>query len=127
MTQFKEYKADGEFVLHPDGTVRYDGLSPRAADIIAELLTYQSILESEKGEGGWQPIETAPKNVSVLVYIPNAEHYGEGIYRAILVDMRPTLRAPHWTTTGLHVGRDIGADCQPTHWMPLPAPPADHT
>lgn len=50
MTQFKEYKSDGEFVLDPDGNVRYDGLSPRAADIIAELLTYQSILEADKSE-----------------------------------------------------------------------------
>lgn len=73
----------------------------------------------------WQPIDTAPVNQSVLVYIPSpvAEHYGPGIYRAILVDTRPDLRAPYWTTTALHTGRDVGNGEQPTHWMPLPDPP----
>lgn len=73
----------------------------------------------------WQPIESAPTNQSVLVYIPNTEHYGEGIYRAILVDTRPELREPHWTSTALHSGRDILGDYQPTHWMPLPDPPKE--
>lgn len=68
----------------------------------------------------WQPIETAPTNTSVLVFVPRAEHYGPGIYRAILVDMGTGRR---WMTTGCHVGRDLGPDSQPTHWMPLPAPP----
>ena len=68
----------------------------------------------------WQPIETAPKNVTVLGYIPNAEHYGPGIYRMMLVDMRG---GPHWSVNGLHMGRDCGPDDQPTHWMLLPEPP----
>lgn len=66
----------------------------------------------------WQPIETAPKDVSVLVFIPHAEHYGEGIYRAIL-----SSEFGSWTTFGLHVGRAVGAGCWPTHWMPLPDAP----
>ncbi len=68
----------------------------------------------------WQPIETAPTNISVLVYIPNAEHYGEGIYRAILVDMGTGKR---WHASTLHMGRDINPENRPTHWMPLPEPP----
>jgi len=68
----------------------------------------------------WQPIHTAPTNDSVLVFIPNAEHYGEGIYRAMQVDMGTGRR---WMTTGCHIGRDCGPDNQPTHWMPLPASP----
>ena len=68
----------------------------------------------------WRPIETAPTNTSVLVFIPNAEHYGPGIYRAILVDMGTGRR---WGTFGLHIGRDPGPECQPTHWLPLPPPP----
>jgi hypothetical protein len=68
----------------------------------------------------WQPIETAPTNESVLVFVPNTEHYGPGIYRAIQVDMGTGRR---WMTTGLHVGRDCGAEAQPTQWMPLPSIP----
>jgi hypothetical protein len=70
--------------------------------------------------GNWQPIETAPLNESVLVYIPNTEHYGDGIWRAIHVDMRAVKR---WQTTGWACGRDLPSDVQPTHWMPLPEPP----
>src|SRR6185312_5594535 len=35
----------------------------------------------------WRPIETAPRNESVLIFIPNCEHYGHGVYRGMLVDM----------------------------------------
>jgi len=70
----------------------------------------------------WQPIETAPINVSVLVFIPNAEHYGVGIYRAIHVDMGTGKR---WHCTALHMGGDINPEYWPTHWMPLPEPPTE--
>lgn len=74
----------------------------------------------------WQPIDTAPVNQSVLVYIPSpvAEHYGPGIYRAILVDTRPDFRAPYWTTTALNCGSDVASNQEPTHWMPLPDLPS---
>jgi|GEM_PF-2348987 len=68
----------------------------------------------------WQPIETAPTNASVLVFIPNAEHYGHGVYRAMLVDMGTGRR---WMTTGYAIGRDCPVDGKPTHWQPLPAAP----
>lgn len=72
----------------------------------------------------WQPIESAPVNESVLVYIPNAEHYGEGIYRAIWIESDYEPHPRHWQTTGLHHGRDLNwLNYQPTHWMPLPALP----
>lgn len=78
----------------------------------------------------WQPIETAPINESVLVYIPNAEHYGEGIYRAIWIESSWLMNGKkprHWQTTGWHHGRDVCGDTQPTHWMPLPEPPESQT
>ena len=68
----------------------------------------------------WQPIGTAPKNISVLGFIPNAEHYGHGVYRMMLVDMGTGL---HWSVNGLHMGRDCGTENKPTHWMPLPDAP----
>ena len=72
----------------------------------------------------WQPISTAPKNESVLIFIPNAEHYGPGVYRGMLVDMGT---GPHWSANGLHMGKDCGTHYAPTHWMPLPAPPSEWT
>ena len=72
--------------------------------------------------GVWQPIETAPTNQAVLVFIPNAEHYGLGVYRAMLVDMGTGRR---WMTTALHCGSDCRHGQNPTHWMPLPPPPQD--
>lgn len=71
----------------------------------------------------WQPIETAPEDQSVLIYIPNAEHYGEGVYRAL---RKETVKKGVfiWMTTGLRHGSDLlRRDYQPTHWMPLPDPP----
>jgi hypothetical protein len=65
----------------------------------------------------WQPIETAPKYQAVLVFVPNREHYGPAVYRALLGEFG-------WTSTGLAVGRAMtGEGSQPTHWMPLPDPP----
>lgn len=71
----------------------------------------------------WQPIETAPINESVLVYVPNAEHYGEPIYRAIKIYFEGRQSQPYWTSTAVHCGRDIAGDYQPSHWMPLPESP----
>lgn len=69
----------------------------------------------------WQKIETAPLNESILIWVPQTEHYGPGIWRAIHVDMGT---GKHWLSTGLHVGRDLGDPYRPTMWRSLPAPPA---
>jgi hypothetical protein len=68
----------------------------------------------------WQPIETAPTNVSILIFLPNWDHYGHGVYRAIHVDMGTGQR---WHTTAYAMGRDLCSSMNPTHWMPLPDPP----
>ena len=67
----------------------------------------------------WQPIETAPKNAPILVFIPDAEHYGPGVYRGMLVD---NGKRAHWSTNAMNCGGDCGHRT-PTHWMPLPPPP----
>jgi hypothetical protein len=54
---------------------------------------------------GWEPIETAPKDRTVLVY-------DEG---AVFVSFWFEVRGGWW---------DNGiVDPPPTHWMPLPEPP----
>jgi hypothetical protein len=82
----------------------------------------QGIKDGVASASGWQPIETAPKNASVLIFIPNVEHYGPGIYRAMLVDMGT---GPHWSANAVAMGHDLGRDTAPTHWMPLPSPPQE--
>lgn len=72
----------------------------------------------------WQTIETAPINTAVLVFVPNWDHYGPGIYRAIRVNFGPDRAAEHWHSSAWAMGRDFATDCQPTHWMPLPDPPS---
>ena len=68
----------------------------------------------EAAEGGWQPIETAPKDGTwVLAY--DADEYGE------------TTETAHWVRNGMFGGAwEISDEMQikPTLWMPLPAPPA---
>lgn len=88
------------------------------ADLARRIKTFMAD-NASIGDAGceWMLIESAPVNESVLVYIPNAEHYGAGIYRAIKNKYDKT-----WSTFGMSVGRACG-DRQPTHWMPLPAPP----
>jgi hypothetical protein len=73
-------------------------------------------------EYGWKPADTAPFNESVLVFVPNCEHYGPGIYRAIRVNMGTGI---HWRSTCWGMGRDFPSDCQPTVWMPLPPSPEE--
>lgn len=68
----------------------------------------------------WRPIETAPENESVLIYIPNCEHYGAGVYRGMLINMGT---GRHWSANAVAMGRDLGGDLLPTHWMPLPESP----
>ena len=57
----------------------------------------------------WQPIETAPKRGSILLW--NGKEVGEG--------------HPAWCGDGYEwAGEGHACDPRPTHWMPLPAPPA---
>jgi len=62
----------------------------------------------------WQPIETAPKNyINVLVFDPG---YGQ------------VVAEYHFSFGGMWVVSAYSTDnsqtgLEPTHWMPLPAPP----
>lgn len=64
----------------------------------------------------WQPIETAPEDaVSVLLFIPTKGRFGvkSGFYAGA---------DECWSWYGCSGKREARAN-QPTHWMPLPAPP----
>lgn len=116
MTSTAETLRDARSVINGLAGKEYQLLLARLDGIIA-------VEEAITANGtAWQPIETAPKNESVLIYIPNAEHYGVGVYRGMLVDMGT---GPHWSANAVAMGRDLGRDTMPTHWMPLPVPPVN--
>ncbi len=61
----------------------------------------------------WQPIETAPKDRRILLW--NGDFIASGAYEGGVID-------------GFIMHRDVDDDWsidEPTHWMPLPAPPTD--
>lgn len=64
----------------------------------------------------WQPIETAPEGEDVIAFFPDAN---EECQRMIAHRLDGD-----WYPQDASIGESID-DVQPTHWMPLPAPPAD--
>lgn len=64
-------------------------------------------------EGGWQPIETAPKDKAVLC--ANQEDVFIAWYQT---------ETEHWSLGSLAYDDEklLMEDDEPTHWMPLPKP-----
>lgn len=68
----------------------------------------------------WQPIETAPRNFTpILVFVP-APRYG-GIQ-----EEPDEITIAFWKRNGFRRQSDDHMHVDPTHWMPLPGPPAGH-
>ena len=66
----------------------------------------------------WQPIETAPQDYEVvLLYQPEAPGFAEAVGQGHRTDLREHAH-DKW------VFQATGFICKPTHWMPLPTPPA---
>lgn len=74
----------------------------------------------------WQPIETLPEGVHVLLWFPEGER-GIGGMEAATVYREPggpsRCGYAFWTHGGPNAGSDWDTDLAPTHWMPLPEPP----
>lgn len=70
----------------------------------------------------WHPIKTAPINEYVLVFCPHAADFTRIMICGRLVfegDPDP----PDWYELNADT-RPAPLDVEPTHWMPLPTPPA---
>jgi hypothetical protein len=63
----------------------------------------------------WQPIETAPKNGTSLILGAIGEKAVLGFW---------SQRRTYWLRLGAQVGAQAEDRIYPTHWMPLPDPPA---
>ena len=84
-------------------------------------------IEARAARGAWQPIETVPEGVHVLLWFPIGER-GVGGMECGTVYLKDDLQAPRcgveiWTHGGPNAGSDWYTSEAPTHWMPLPAPP----
>jgi hypothetical protein len=77
----------------------------------------------------WQPIETAPKDRLVLLYVPRNPPEGklhnpmtigwaDGLYHDGTIYWLSVEKSIVWDDLGL---RPI--EIYPTHWMPMPEPP----
>ncbi len=75
--------------------------------MLADLDAVRGALSAAK-DGGWLPIETAPNGASVLILRRGDLYPGVAFL---------SLDRWHWSSSGAWAGH-------PTHWQPLPAPPA---
>ena len=70
----------------------------------------------------WQPIDTAPKCVPVLVYMAGTA--GLGIYRAILADWSDG-RGERWRPTGYTALDEFPVSAEIINWQQLPPSPPE--
>ena len=80
---------------------------------------------------GWQPIETAPRDGTVIDLWADGErwpdcYWGKRRYWSVDGDETKTsawlMEPPDWIWATMN--ERIPCDVAPTHWMPRPAPPA---
>jgi hypothetical protein len=88
------------------------------ADLFADALRLKrenDKLKQELADQGWQPIETAPKDVAILGLLKTDDGYDYEVMK--------------WTVNVWQATNDCEPFCcrswycEPTHWMPLPTPP----
>lgn len=71
----------------------------------------------------WQPIETAPRDGTEIIVINDSKGgYCTEPYQIGVATWGQSLSKVRWTST---VCCDGVSYFQPTHWMPLPAPPGE--
>jgi len=91
------------------------------ADIAKELgITERTAMRAMPKRGGWQPIETAPKDGTKVLVYGNALQLGPGWYIAhFKTDLPDGEPYWHWGAPG-YIGR-----VEPVGWMPLLEPPTE--
>lgn len=90
---------------------QHTGQSPSITPSVLRELEWMLRNSTSSPAQGWQPIESAPKDCEVLLYGPT-QFGGHGIAQGAW-NRGGAMHMPYWMG-GIH---------QPTHWMPLPAPP----
>ena len=101
------------------------------ADTTVRGQAHEAIAIMRKEPQGWMPIETAPQSNIVLVYYTNS--LGNGRTMRARYYPPDTLESETnesgWADEGWYEESEayeylMPLDQEPTHWMPLPPPPA---
>lgn len=74
--------------------------------------------EQTKGEEGWRTMESAPKDCEILVCVSGRVETGKWTW-----DEEMKAPRPFWRYSYI-LGKESQRQRKPTHWMPLPIPPA---
>jgi hypothetical protein len=91
-------------------------MAEHAADMSAFEAAQERDVEESAGElAGWQPINTAPTDMTEVIGINERGRVYRTWFFAPSSQTRDWLRVPG------------NAPWRPTHWMPLPKPPATLT
>ena len=109
---------DGEATkARPEGRPSYD-------DLLSTLREQRKALEAE-----WQPIETAPKDGSILIgasfgSLGDLEWVSDirWLTTCDVAELDGLAEPEEWTEPGWYSSNDD--EFFPTHWRPLPEPPA---
>lgn len=106
-------------VLSNLGRDLYRNIAREAITAYLAATQGEDTAERRRWRDGWMPIETAPKKGIVLLYAPKG------------LGGKPLVRQGEWHNTVLqepgwllHHGPELYARWEPTHWRPLPDPPA---
>lgn len=88
-----------------------------------------TVLEGEGRMADWQPIETAPKDRTILVYGKPEPLIIDG--QQLVTFHKPAVYSAAWDSVDdafvVSGGSWLGPFVTPTHWQALPAPPAPPT
>lgn len=94
-------------------------VSPESIDAFLEAYPPEAAPASPLPGGGWQDISTAPKD-GTHVLLSEGHNVWEG--RAV-----ESYGRWGWWERNAHPTNYCGSEDYPTHWMPLPPPPAEAT
>jgi hypothetical protein len=64
----------------------------------------------------WRPIETAPKEAEILLFLTETQD-------VVVAEYLSSVSQPGWYAWGLQLLDPLAES--PSHWMPLPGPPAE--
>lgn len=126
--QFRSMSANGQWMNWREcHQSRYANRERDAAFVNGRVQSRPLYTHPSKGEGnvggGWQPIFTAPKDgTPVDLWGINHLRWDKGRERIVNVKWGPVSNWMGQERDDWQHGR--GDDFEPTHWMPLPAPPA---
>jgi hypothetical protein len=96
------------------------GYATGHGDTVGDIMREFNAQIPDRAQSPWMGIETAPKDgTDIIVYRPT-QTFGEHI---------PKVGIDYWMTEKSYgpCWAKSNADCQPTHWMPLPAPPTHNS